>query len=576
MRLLRLEDGGAISLVEYMTDSPPYAILYHTWGADNQEVTLKEMIDGTATDKIGYDKIRRCGEQAARDGLDYFWVDTCCIDKSSSAELSEAINSMFQYYQEAEVCYVYLADVEHEHWNHAAFSNSRWFTRGWTLQELLAPQTVKFFEKNWAFLGHRLDLAKPLMRGTRISLDVLTGRQKLQDESIATRMSWAAHRQTKRPEDMAYCLLGIFQVNLPLIYGEGMRAFWRLQEEIIRNNNDLTIFAWDLSENRTMDFVGLFAPSPIAFAGSSGIDPFLDDYAEYSVTNRGLRLSGDPPLLQSVGFEHDGTDYAERLYLLYLGANALSVGQSYLDRTGQGIFLRKISPGLFCRVGKRPLSGSCNWDYSRTHGYKEIHVVIDPMPAIAKAYSAFRKDAIHIPPDERFSIDMVIPERLWDSTDRIILLPKRQSWAKYSMVIAMRCSVKVDCTYEDLVVLCDCREESPELKVFKARLYPIEADFIFQWRHQELSLPWEELLSFAPRIAHIGVSVTVHADTLCFRLDRPRDSLGSNILSLLSQNANHAISGGVRTTGVQEAKCIDLTWCLRCATLTEHVIKVQA
>ena len=158
MRLLKLEDNGEFSLIEFVgNETPRYAILSHTWGADNEEATFKDLLEGTSKSKAGYEKIRFCKEQAANDGLQYFWVDTCCIDKSSSAELTEAINSMFRWYQDAAKCYVYLSDVlvsgsagdnQFSHKWKVAFKKSRWFTRGWTLQELIAPASVEFFSKD--------------------------------------------------------------------------------------------------------------------------------------------------------------------------------------------------------------------------------------------------------------------------------------------------------------------------------------------------------------------------------------------------------------------------------------------
>ena len=140
MRLVYNNDGK-FSLMQFFDDIPRYAILSHTWGP--QEVTFGDMMDGNRTSKTGFDKIRFCGEQARRDGLLYFWVDTCCIDKTSSAELAEAINSMFRWYRDAAKCYVFLSDVPRPTvdsedlpyqlpWE-SAFRTSRWFTRGWTL-----------------------------------------------------------------------------------------------------------------------------------------------------------------------------------------------------------------------------------------------------------------------------------------------------------------------------------------------------------------------------------------------------------------------------------------------------------
>jgi ankyrin repeat protein len=264
MRLLRLrEDEAEPSLTEFIgNDIPPYAILSHTWGKDNEEFTLKDVERNTGKRKAGYRKIQFCGRQAAKDGLQYFWVDTCCIDKSSSAELQEAINSMFRWYQKAERCYVYLSDVSlansdrssigpvdgdscvssvessnesnlssEQTWK-LAFRRSRWFTRGWTLQELLAPTSVEFFSIEGKRLGDRVSLAQDIHTTTQIPQRALQG-DCLSRFSVNERMSWAERRQTKREEDAAYSLLGIFDIQMPLLYGEGWKkAFARLRKEI--------------------------------------------------------------------------------------------------------------------------------------------------------------------------------------------------------------------------------------------------------------------------------------------------------------------------------------------------------
>jgi hypothetical protein len=221
-------------------DVPPYAILSHTWMEG--EVTYNELVAGTGQDKSGYDKIRFCGARAAADGLQYFWVDTCCIDKSISHELSTAINSMFHWYQRASKCYVYLSDVVVPEeiadaeafritWAEA-FRRSRWFTRGWTLQELLAPPCVEFYSKNGKRLGSRISLEQEIHEITKIATEALRG-QSLAAFSVEERMSWAAQRTTTLKEDKIYCLLGIFGVFLSLIYGEGeAHATLRLREEI--------------------------------------------------------------------------------------------------------------------------------------------------------------------------------------------------------------------------------------------------------------------------------------------------------------------------------------------------------
>jgi hypothetical protein len=248
MRLLQRKDDGKYSLTEFVGDAiPRYAILSHTWGADHEEVTLADLEKDTGLTKAGFKKLEFCADQAARDGLRYFWVDTCCIDKSSSAELTEAINSMFAWYRDAVRCYVYLSDVStssltsstpaQQHWIRA-FQQSRWFTRGWTLQELVAPVSVEFFSAEGERIGNKYSLVQELHGVTGISVEALHG-SPLGKLSVNERMSWVGQRKTKHEEDAAYSLLGIFDVHMPLIYGEGRRkAFARLQKEINASSSE--------------------------------------------------------------------------------------------------------------------------------------------------------------------------------------------------------------------------------------------------------------------------------------------------------------------------------------------------
>ncbi|KAI0649836.1 heterokaryon incompatibility protein-domain-containing protein [Trametes meyenii] len=267
-------------------------------------------------------KIRRTCEVALRDGYDFVWIDSCCIDKSSSEELSEAINSMYQWYSLADICYVYLSDVHDNDGSpeppSSAFSKSRWHRRGWTLQELIAPKQVVFMTSSWRRLGTKIDLASPLKRITGIGTAILTGKAPLDSVSVARRMSWAALRETTRAEDKAYALLGIFGVHISPIYGEGSHAFIRLQEEIIKTVPDQSIFAWgptcilsrlgvsvdpleNLDVRSNSEFErhesGLLAQSPKDFVGAgeiTGLSP--QDF-----TNRLGRTLGTgalpPPLL---------------------------------------------------------------------------------------------------------------------------------------------------------------------------------------------------------------------------------------------------------------------------------------
>jgi hypothetical protein len=272
---MRLLNTATLSLHEFISDKvPPYAILSHTWG--EEEVSFQEMQSREATGldihKAGYEKIKKCCETGAADGYEYVWIDACCIDKTSSAELSEAINSMFRWYKLAEVCYVILSDCpssDDPTKEDSAFARSRWFTRGWTLQELIAPTNLIFFNQDWEDIGTRWSLREELITITGIDSGVFVG-TSLGAYSTAQRMSWASRRETKRTEDIAYCLMGIFGINMPMLYGEGAKAFMRLQEEILRTTDDQTIFAW--RSNPTPGYENsLLASHPSAFAASSFI-----------------------------------------------------------------------------------------------------------------------------------------------------------------------------------------------------------------------------------------------------------------------------------------------------------------
>jgi Heterokaryon incompatibility protein (HET) len=247
MRLLWIDNNGRFRLEWFSKNNiPPYAILSHTWGrGKDDEVTFKDIIDGTGSNKPGFQKLTFCGNQAKSDGLDHFWVDTCCIDKSNNNELTTAINSMFRWYQNAARCYVYLWDVSirtqdgqsHIEWE-SAFRNSLWFTRGWTLQELLAPKIVVFYSRDHIRLGDRTSLKQQITKITGIAIEALQGRM-LSDFSVEERFFWAERRQTTEEEDKAYCLLGIFNVFLPLIYGEGQSsAMRRLRKEILESTTE--------------------------------------------------------------------------------------------------------------------------------------------------------------------------------------------------------------------------------------------------------------------------------------------------------------------------------------------------
>lgn len=338
---MRLIQTSTITAVEFPPDRiPSYAILSHTWGED--EILLTDIQNETAQGKAAWDKVKSACRQAISDGYDYTWIDTCCIDKTSSAELSETLNSMYTWYENASICYTYLSDVSantnpHEGLKKAPseppseFEKSRWFTRGWTLQELLAPRRVIFFSRDWVKIGEKSDICGVLSRITRIDEKFLMRTTPLESASVAKRMSWAADRRTTRPEDIAYCLMGIFSINMPMLYGEGgERAFLRLQEEIMKQSDDQSIFAWTDSHAPPETLHGLLATAPSFFADCHNIVSYEDvkPRPPYAMTNRGLRI--DLPLT-TLG---RGT---------FLAALYCPVPPDYVESSYLGIVLKRLS-----------------------------------------------------------------------------------------------------------------------------------------------------------------------------------------------------------------------------------------
>ena len=500
---MRLINARTLELQDfYLLEIPRYAILSHTWG--DGEVTFQDMSLPNSSLKKGLVKITQICRLAVQHGLEYVWVDTCCIDKSSSAELSESINSMFQWYINAAICYVALEDLPPDIAAEDGLASCRWFTRGWTLQELLAPNVLQFYDLAWNYRGTKLDFIHIISSSTGIPAQVILGRMPPADCSVAERMSWAACRETTRVEDTAYCLLGIFDVNMPLIYGEGIRAFRRLQEEIVKRHNDLTIFAWNSAQGQVeQELLSLFAPSPAAFATSSGIVPFDDDFANFAVTNKGLLISGDVPLRTFAIFEQDGDRHPIFRYGLFLGTN------NHLVADG-GIYLRKIGPNLFYRDGKFPLVGFGRYDVDQRDllDVPDYHILIDPVIANLRALSTFRDSAVHVPFGDIFELENIVPENLWDVTDRVFLRPKPYSWTRYPMVIAMEFSGTLAGNKARLVILCDYRKLPPKLRIFEWDTYRHQAAMIFKrTTHRNESILWTDLEIQAPELLALKNSI---------------------------------------------------------------------
>lgn len=337
---MRLLHSTFLELREFQNyESIPYAILSHTWA---EEEVLFQEIDGFDADsipaqvkqKLGYKKIQACCAQAKRDGFDYVWIDTCCIDKRSSAELSEAINSMYRWYQDCGICYAYLADVPNDaslDIQFQKFKESRWFTRGWTLQELIGPLNLEFYGDQWfskgqsATLGTKRSLQAQIYAITGIpQYGLFSSSNKHPDYSIAQKMSWAAGRATTRIEDRAYSLLGLFNVNMPLLYGEGNRAFIRLQEEIMKVSTDESLFAWKIpiDDPRSLSNQGLLATSLDYFADSGSIITkiHIPRNIPSSATNKGLHLEMTlPPVfhIDEIRTLEDPKNYLDEAYVSY-------------------------------------------------------------------------------------------------------------------------------------------------------------------------------------------------------------------------------------------------------------------
>jgi hypothetical protein len=348
MRLINTTTFAA-EFVSVAAGAKEYAILSHTWGPE--ELSFQELLaieqDAThrSATKAGYLKVRGACDKARAAGFGYIWIDTCCIDKSSSTELSEAINSMYRWYKEALVCFVYLEDIEASgEVVNPGLEGCRWFTRGWCLQELIAPEVVEFCDKQWTTICSKATMADQIAKITRISSDILLDSSLVGSVPVAQRMSWAAGRGTTRKEDEAYCLLGIFGIAMPMLYGEGSQAFRRLQEHIITKSNDMSIFVprSSLQGNQSARFQGLFANSPKDFSDCGSITHTSGHAvynAAFTLTNSGLL------------FRHLRLVVERRNAMYILRLNCKSE-----DGHDVRIYLRKVGPALYAKIGSPPSS----------------------------------------------------------------------------------------------------------------------------------------------------------------------------------------------------------------------------
>ncbi|KAI0096806.1 HET-domain-containing protein [Nemania sp. FL0031] len=309
MRFLNTSTFEVKHLSEGQVQSEGYAILSHRWLSDGEEITFQDIHKYTTALQSHtrpfilpqLDKIRGACDVARDRGLRWLWMDTCCIDKDDTREYAEAINSMFRWYRDAKLCITYLSDVQDANRHSSSgwdifgstidgqhYRLSQWFSRGWTLQEMLAPSELEFYDEDWNFIGTKRELAGAISEVTGISAPFLTGQKRLDDACIAVKMSWMSGRRTTYPEDMTYSMMGIFNITMPLVYGEsGPRAFRRLQEILLASPfMDESLFAWKMptepnagkssaipmeSEWESAEW-GLLASSPDCFKESGDIE----------------------------------------------------------------------------------------------------------------------------------------------------------------------------------------------------------------------------------------------------------------------------------------------------------------
>ncbi|USP74572.1 uncharacterized protein yc1106_01846 [Curvularia clavata] len=404
------------------------------------------------------------------------------VDKSSSAELTESINSMFQWYKSAQVCYAFLEDLIPGHEPEDMMQNCRWFSRGWTLQELIAPPVLKFFNKSWDFIGTKADYARSISRFTKIHERALLGARELSSFCIAQRMAWAAGRQTKRQEDVAYCLLGIFDVNMPLIYGEGRKAFRRLQEEIVKRDNDFTILFWRCLQDSYQKFIGCFAPSPANFADKHNVVASSNSLGEFSTTNKGLSLSTKVSL-QLVNIQRTGGSL-RTVYFMPLGIDP--TGRSLMH----GIFLRKLAPHFYCRLAENNLE-----ILRRTYGRQDIrnsHIVMDSRVALSKAFASCRKMTLSVQPSEKVNIISAFPTAYWDHTGNMFL-DNGYSLDLSNIALLLELEILVKTDYIPVKLLCYRRKPflGFDLGVLDDGCPFNQSHLIYADRYQESGVPWD-------------------------------------------------------------------------------------
>ncbi|KAM7197436.1 hypothetical protein V8F20_006581 [Naviculisporaceae sp. PSN 640] len=566
MHLINAQDLQNLRLEEHIDQIPPYVILSHTWG--DQEVSFQEMAvpardrPESTQQKAGYLKIMttcRLAQQRTPP-IHHVWIDTCCIDKTSSAHLTENINSMYEFYTRAEMCVVYLVDLPPHVSFRDGLKDCKWISRGWTLQEMIAASRIEFFSagpdgspSDWKYRGTKSQFCNELAQCTGVPRDVLNGRRPVASYSIAQRMSWASRRKTTRPEDIAYCLLGIFGVNMPLIYGEReVGAFRRLQENIIKKSNDMTIFAWEPvpsgSESRN-SFCSIFAPSPANFQNSSMIGPWAkySHDPEYTLTNKGLRM--EEPLYYVPEEGYSNRRSLKREYVLALGvpftdphelpsaASSAACGSSSKPKMAcVGVYLRKIGPDLFMREARplKELSAKQRAGLAQTPD-APFYVLTDDDSLryrgrgsrdLAETLGQFREKGLRFL--GHVSQVNIVPQGLWDSVDRCFL-PTRLTVVR-GLIARIRLTpvsaisnalTRTDGTHVggyryktvEMGVLMNWCADGYTIRLFDTSEHENLRKCIFSFRHHKETkegMRWRELEEQYPEIKTLDNKLRVH------------------------------------------------------------------
>jgi hypothetical protein len=522
---MRLINTTTYKLEEFLdSEAPPYAILSHRW-EENEEVMFREFNRGSSKDKAkkGYKKIKKACNQATRDELGYIWVDTCCIDKSSSAELTESINSMFRWYQKANVCYAYLSDVSGPDAK-GDLGHSAWFRRGWTLQELIAPEEVEFYDGKWNFVGFKLDLAEEIASITGIQKGILKGQRQLKDISVAARMSWAASRETSRVEDLAYCLLGIFDVSMPLIYGEGERSFRRLQEEIVRRSNDLTIFAWEHKrESKERSSCDLFASTPACFvlrptkSPTKGVNRSSKSafIPAYSITNKGLLFDQFKHLFKIK------TEGSRIRYVIPLGSR-----QQNNAITDFALQLRKVGPNVFVRYGGLLRLDRSERDMCVQISRLNFYIFLDAQD-FNEAPLVKNPKGIHFSKNQRIHVQEVIPESHWDETNQMFFTPSEDK----DLILAASCFILYGESSVQIIICIDFRKEQPTCRILVPEKIPEhkeQSSWLFGHKRMGHDVTWDDAKTDLTNNLGIRIPCLVDVDISL--------SLRKRVVSSISEN----------------------------------------